>query len=146
MASLIQITNAVKSYGDQVLLDGAEDTIEYVLYGAAGELPSLPTLRASVGAALVEVSSSEIADDWATRWRVLRETQMRPVLVVVAHILRHQPLQMPLIQDDHVVQQVSSAAPHPTLSNPVLPRAAKGSACWVASHFLHRRHHIATKF
>ena len=36
---------------------------------------------------------------------------MRPVLVVVAHILRHQPLQMPLIQDDHVVQQVSSAAP-----------------------------------
>jgi ribosomal protein L11 methyltransferase len=50
-------------------LDGAEDTIEYVLYGAAGELPSLPTLRASVGAALVEVSTSEIADDWATRWR-----------------------------------------------------------------------------
>lgn len=49
--------------------DGADDTIEYVLYGAAGELPTLPTLQASVGDALVEVSTSEIADDWATRWR-----------------------------------------------------------------------------
>jgi len=50
-------------------LDGADDTIEYVLYGAPGELPSLPALRASVGGALVEVTTSEIADDWATRWR-----------------------------------------------------------------------------
>ena len=58
-------------------LDGAEDTIEYVLYGAAGELPSLPALRASVGAALVEVTTSEIADDWATRWRSFH----RPVVV-----------------------------------------------------------------
>jgi ribosomal protein L11 methyltransferase len=49
--------------------DGDDDTVEYVLYGAAGELPTLPTLRASVGAALVEVATSEIADDWATRWR-----------------------------------------------------------------------------
>jgi len=49
--------------------DGEDGTVEYVLYGAAGELPSLPTLQASVGDALVEVSSSEIADDWATRWR-----------------------------------------------------------------------------
>lgn len=48
---------------------GEGDTIEYVLYGAAGELPTLPTLRASVGDVLVEVSTSEIADDWATRWR-----------------------------------------------------------------------------
>ena len=50
-------------------LDGIDGTIEYVLYGSAGELPSLPALQASVGAALVEVSTSEIADDWATRWR-----------------------------------------------------------------------------
>jgi len=35
----------------------------------------------------------------ATRWRVLGEPQMRPVPVVVAHILGHQPLQMPLIQE-----------------------------------------------
>lgn len=51
-------------------VDGGDvETIEYVLYGAAGELPSLPTLTASVGDALVEVTASEIADDWSTRWR-----------------------------------------------------------------------------
>jgi ribosomal protein L11 methyltransferase len=50
-------------------IDGEDGTVEYVLYGAPGELPSLPTLQASVGDALVEVSTSEIADDWSTRWR-----------------------------------------------------------------------------
>ena len=56
--------------------------------------------------------------------------EMRPILVVVAHILSHQPLQMPLIEDDHVVEQVSSAAPYPTLSDAVLPRAAKRGSRW----------------
>ncbi len=46
-----------------------EDTIEYAIYGAPGELPELPDLRAAAGDALVEVSSSEVPDDWAERWR-----------------------------------------------------------------------------
>ena len=33
---------------------------------------------------------------------------------------------MPLIQDDHVIQQVASATSHPALRNTVLPRTAKG--------------------
>jgi predicted permease len=33
---------------------------------------------------------------------------------------------MPLIQDDHMVQQVASATSHPALRNTVLPRTAKG--------------------
>lgn len=45
------------------------DTLEYVLYGVAGDLPTLPALEASVGDGLVTVSTSEIADDWAQRWR-----------------------------------------------------------------------------
>jgi ribosomal protein L11 methyltransferase len=44
-------------------------TVEYVLYGAAGELPALPELRAVAGGALVDVSSSELPDDWDERWR-----------------------------------------------------------------------------
>src|SRR5215468_6586397 len=72
--------------------------------------------------------------DWPTRWCVFREPQVRPVLVVVAHIIGQQALQMPLVEHDHVIQQVSAAAPHPTLGHPVLPRTAKGSAHRLAAH------------
>jgi ribosomal protein L11 methyltransferase len=54
-------------------IDVDDQTIEYVLYGAPGELPALPTLRASVGGALVTVETSEIADDWAERWRAFHQ-------------------------------------------------------------------------
>ena len=50
-------------------IDDDPDTIEYVLYGASGELPSLHALKASVGDTLVDVRASEIADDWSSRWR-----------------------------------------------------------------------------
>jgi len=44
-------------------------TIEYAVYGAPGELPALPDLRAAAGGALVEIRTEEIADDWDVRWR-----------------------------------------------------------------------------
>jgi ribosomal protein L11 methyltransferase len=43
--------------------------VEYAVYGAPGELPALPDLTAAAGEALVEVRTSEVADDWAERWR-----------------------------------------------------------------------------
>jgi ribosomal protein L11 methyltransferase len=46
-----------------------EDVIEYAVYGSPGELPALPDLRAAAGGALVEVATSELADDWGDRWR-----------------------------------------------------------------------------
>jgi ribosomal protein L11 methyltransferase len=42
---------------------------EYAIYGARGELPALPQLRATIGDALVEVSTRELPDDWAERWK-----------------------------------------------------------------------------
>ncbi len=63
--------------------DGVEETqlgeevIEYAVYGAPGELPSLPDLKAAAGPALVEISTSETADDWQERWRRFH----RPILV-----------------------------------------------------------------
>jgi ribosomal protein L11 methyltransferase len=53
------------------------DTIEYAVYGAEGELPSLPSVRALIGDALVDVVSEEVADDWADRWRQFHE----PILI-----------------------------------------------------------------
>jgi ribosomal protein L11 methyltransferase len=54
-----------------------EQVVEYAVYGAPGELPDLPDLQAAAGAALVEISTSETADDWQERWRQFH----RPVLV-----------------------------------------------------------------
>ena len=52
-----------------------EDAIEFVLYGAPGELPALPDLRVAAGDALVDVSTSEVPDDWTERWKAFH----RPV-------------------------------------------------------------------
>lgn len=49
------------------------DVVEYAIYGAPGEVPALPALRAVAGDALVEVTTSEVADDWAERWRAFHE-------------------------------------------------------------------------
>jgi ribosomal protein L11 methyltransferase len=46
-----------------------DGVVEYAVYGAPGELPALPDLRAAAGGALVEISTSEVADDWSERWR-----------------------------------------------------------------------------
>jgi hypothetical protein len=69
---------------------------------------------------------------------------MRPVLVIVEQVGRHQAFEMPLIQDNHV-QQVASATSHTTLSHTVLPRTAKGRASRLASYLPHSRNHIGTK-
>jgi ribosomal protein L11 methyltransferase len=50
-------------------IDVDAQTVEYVLYGAAGELPSVAELQVSLGDALIAVHRSEIADDWSERWR-----------------------------------------------------------------------------
>jgi ribosomal protein L11 methyltransferase len=47
----------------------APDVVEYAVYGAPGELPELPDVQAAAGGALVEVVTTEVADDWADRWR-----------------------------------------------------------------------------
>jgi ribosomal protein L11 methyltransferase len=57
--------------------DGGDGMVEYAVYGAPGELPLLPDVRAAAGRALVEISTSEVADDWSERWKQFH----RPVLI-----------------------------------------------------------------
>jgi ribosomal protein L11 methyltransferase len=47
--------------------------VEYAVYGAPGEVPALPALRAAAGDALVEVASEEVPDGWHDRWRAFHE-------------------------------------------------------------------------
>jgi ribosomal protein L11 methyltransferase len=56
---------------------------EYAIYGPAGELPALPDLEAAAGDDRLEISSSEIPDDWADRWRDFH----RPVSIAGGRIV-----------------------------------------------------------
>jgi ribosomal protein L11 methyltransferase len=47
--------------------------VEYAVYGAPGEVPALPALRAAAGDALVEVATEELPDGWDERWRAFHE-------------------------------------------------------------------------
>jgi ribosomal protein L11 methyltransferase len=51
--------------------------VEYAIYGGEGELPELGEIDAAVGAGLVEVTSTEVPDDWADRWQEFH----KPLLV-----------------------------------------------------------------
>jgi hypothetical protein len=82
---------------------------------------------------------------WPTRWRILRQSEVGPIFMVIAHILGQEPLEVLLIQDDHVVEQVSSATSDPSLRQAVLPRTAKGSAGGAASQASHRRNYIGSE-
>ena len=56
--------------------------VEFALYGAAGELPALATGPADLGGIRVEVSGTEVGDDWADRWREFH----KPVQIGHMHV------------------------------------------------------------
>jgi ribosomal protein L11 methyltransferase len=60
------------------------DEVEYAIYGAPGELPDLGDVEAAAGGALMSVSSREVADDWAERWRSFH----RPLVLGDALVVR----------------------------------------------------------
>jgi ribosomal protein L11 methyltransferase len=43
--------------------------VEFALYGAPGELPTLPDGEADVGGVCVHVRGEEVPDDWEERWK-----------------------------------------------------------------------------
>ncbi len=72
---LAELLELAPSGVEEADLDGG--LVEYAVYGAPGELPELPDLRAATGGALVDIVTTEVADDWADRWRAFH----RPVVV-----------------------------------------------------------------
>ncbi|MGK2877116.1 MAG: 50S ribosomal protein L11 methyltransferase [Solirubrobacterales bacterium] len=63
LAQLIELAPT----GIEEIRDG--DIVEYALYGPPGEVPTLPDLQVAVGDDLVEVTTTEVADDWPERWK-----------------------------------------------------------------------------
>ena len=77
--ALAELLSLVPSGVEEVDLG---DRVEYAVYGAPGELPELPDLEAAAGDALVEVTTTEVADDWADRWRAFhRPVEIGPLRV-----------------------------------------------------------------
>lgn len=64
---LAELLELAPSGVEEVQVD--RGVIEYAVYGAPGELPTLPDLRAVAGGALVEITTAEVPDDWDRRWR-----------------------------------------------------------------------------
>ena len=54
-----------------------EGYVEFAIYGAEGELPDLGGEEARIAGGTVQVRASEVADDWADRWRTFH----KPLLV-----------------------------------------------------------------
>lgn len=65
--ALAELLALAPSGVEEIDVDGA--FIEYAVYGTPGELPELPDLRAAAGSAFVDVSTSELPDDWSERWK-----------------------------------------------------------------------------
>jgi ribosomal protein L11 methyltransferase len=65
-------------------VDLGEAGVEYAVYGPPGELPVLPDLQAAVGGALIEVTTSELPDDWSERWKQFH----RPLVLDGKHLPR----------------------------------------------------------
>src|SRR5450755_1954269 len=64
----------------------------------------------------------------STTGRVLPESEMSPVFVVIADVFFQQSSQVPLVQNYHVVEQLSTHTPNPTLGDAVLPGSAISSS------------------
>jgi hypothetical protein len=59
------------------------------------------------------------------RRSLLLQAKMRPVVVVVADVLDHEPLEMPFVEYDGVIEQVPAATPDEAFRDSVLPRTSE---------------------
>jgi hypothetical protein len=76
------------------------------------------------------------------RWSFLCQAQMSPVIVVITNVLVHEPFQVALVQNDHMVEQIAPAVADEPLGYAVLPRTAKACALGLDAETLYRIDHF----
>jgi ribosomal protein L11 methyltransferase len=106
-AALARLIELAPEGFEQVDLDGF---VEFALYGAPGELPDLPRGRADLAGIPIDVSGSEVGDDWADRWRQFHKP------VQIGHIHVRAPWHDPAAGIEIVVDpgQAFGTGAHPT--------------------------------
>ena len=78
---------------------GEADTVEYVIYADASQLPSEEQVRAAAGSALRGIARADVADDWSERWKQWH----RPVDVIAGgRRVRIRPPWEPPLEGDGV--------------------------------------------
>src|SRR6201994_2211448 len=92
--------------------------VEYAIYGGEGELPELGSIDAVIAGRPIEVTSTEVPDDWADRWRDFH----KPLLVCECLWLR--PSWEPAREGAPHIRGRPGAAPSPTR-----PWSATASGC-----------------
>jgi hypothetical protein len=58
----------------------------------------------------------------------LAQSKVRTVFVMVGNVLRRKPFPAPLVESNHILEQLAAAASHPTLGHAGLPRTCERSA------------------
>ena len=78
--------------------------------------------------------------------RVFMEGIVSPVLVVVVHIVLHQPPQMAFIERDDMIEDLTAATSHPAFRNPVLPGGLNTGVFRLEARCLQEGHHLDVEF
>ncbi|UJA20504.1 methyltransferase [Thermoleophilia bacterium SCSIO 60948] len=116
---------AVAPGGVEESSDEAEGWVEYAIYGAPSELPELGEVQAAAGEGLVSVTSEEVPEDWAERWRefhrpawVRGRIVVRPPWVTTDEVLAAGPPEGEAAADPVVIEvepaQAFGTGAHPT--------------------------------
>ena len=77
-----------------------------------------------------------------TSGRLLRQRELRPVIMVVLDVLSHEPLQLAFVKHDDVVQQIAAAVADEALGDAVLPRTSETCSLGVNAETLHSVNHF----
>ena len=64
----------------------------------------------------------------STTGSLLRQTEMRSVVVVIVEVFGHEAFQVPLIEHNDMIEQFAAATADETFRNTILPRAFEGGA------------------
>jgi len=72
-----------------------------------------------------------------TGGRLFCQPEMSAIIVVVADVFRHEALEMPLVENDDMVEQIATAVADEALRNAVLPRTAEADPLRLDAECLH---------
>src|SRR5215469_1770423 len=78
--------------------------------------------------------------------RLLIQSDMGSVVVIIANIFEAEPYQMSLVHRDHVIQHLTAYAPHPSFRHSVLPRTANARPDSFDPTRFQRATHLAAEF